>query len=298
MRVLVVGLGHAGARHARAALALGHDAAALRRAAGPAPDGVAVFADPAGALAWRPDAAVIATPAGEHLAGLRWAVEHELPVLVEKPLADRPDGVADLLAAATVPIGVAYNLRFHPALETVAEAIGAGRIGRLLAARAEVGQYLPDWHPGEDHRPGAGALLELSHELDLVRWLGGEVAACSGVRARVSDLDLDVEDVAEVVCRHESGAVSSVHVDFVDRSYNRRSRWIGSDASIEWRWGGPVALERGAGRELLWQDDGYDPAETYRAQLADFLTAAAGGAGPRVTGADGLRVVELAAAVG
>lgn len=304
MRVLVIGLGSAGRRHAAAALALGHEAAALRRAAVGA-DGIPVFADPAEALAWAPDAVVVATPTAEHLAGLRWAVGHGLPVLVEKPLADRPDGVEDVLAAASAPVGVAYNLRFHPALEAIAAAVAAGRLGRLLSARAEVGQFLPDWHPQEDYRAGyaaradlgGGALATLSHELDFVRWIAGEIVSCGGIRARVSALELDVDDVAELVCRHENGAVSSVHVDFLDRAYHRRCRFVGEEASAEWRWGGPAVLECCERRELLWDDHTFDVDDTYRAQLADFLDAAAAKHPPRASGADGLRVVELIGAV-
>lgn len=304
MRVLVLGLGSAGRRHLAGALALGHEAAALRRAAA-GDEAVPVFTSADTALGWAPDAVVVATPTSEHLEALRWAVEHGLPVLVEKPLADRVDGVAGLLAEATAPVGVAYNLRFHPALEAAAATVSEGRVGRLLSVRAEAGQYLPDWHPGEDYRSGyaaradlgGGALPTLSHELDHVRWIAGEIASCTGVRAHVSSLDLDVDDVAELVCRHESGAVSSVHVDFLDRAYNRRCRWIGEEGSLAWHWGGPLVLERGDERETLWEDRSFDAEETYRRQLADFLDASSAGREPRVTGSDGLRIVELVAGI-
>ena len=118
---------------------------------------------------------------------LRWAVEHGVHAYVEKPLAVTVEGLAELLdGEAEVTIAVGYNLRFHPALEAIRAAVYEGRIGRLLAVRAEVGQYLPDWHPEEDYRVsyaarrdlGGGALLTLSHELDYVRWIAGEVVSC------------------------------------------------------------------------------------------------------------------------
>ena len=57
--------------------------------------------------------------------------------------------------------------------------------------RAEYGQYLPAWRPSRDYREtytaqsaqGGGILLDASHEIDYVRWIGGEIAfACSPPR--------------------------------------------------------------------------------------------------------------------
>jgi predicted dehydrogenase len=164
--------------------------------------------------------------------------------------------------------------------------------------RAEVGQYLPDWHPDADYRAsyaargalGGGALLTLSHELDYVRWIAGEVVSCAGTVARVSSLELDVDDVAELVCAHEAGTLSSVHMDLLDRSYNRRSRWVGEEGTIAWEWGGPVTLLPSG--EHLWSGaDDLD--ETYRAALRDFLACTESNGRPRADGRDGLRILEL-----
>jgi predicted dehydrogenase len=126
-----------------------------------------------------------------------------------------------------------------------------------------------------------------------VRWIAGEVASCTGIAARVSALDIDVDDTAEVLLRHEGGTLSSVHMDMLDLSYNRRSRWVGSEGTIAWEWDGDVVC----GTETLWRRDGFDANETYAAALGDFLAAAAAGTQPRATGHDGLRVLELCEAV-
>jgi predicted dehydrogenase len=225
---------------------------------------------------------------------------------VEKPLADSSADLGELLERAErdgVVVATGYNLRFHPALEAVRKAVRERRLGRLVSVRAEVGQYLPDWHPGEDFRAsyaaradlGGGALLTLSHELDYVRWIVGEVVECEGRAARFSELVVDVDDVAEIVCRHESGTLASVHVDFLDRAYNRRSRWVGEEATIAWEWGGAVRVL--PDERVLWEDPAYDVGATYLAALTDFLACVRSGARPRADGRDGLRVVELCEAI-
>src|SRR5579884_68996 len=287
MHVAVLGHGSAGSRLAKHLGDLGSEVSVVCRGEAP-PDDV--------------DALVVATPTSAHREGLELALDRGVHVYLEKPLAAVPDGVAPLLDRADelgLVVAVGYNLRFHPAIERIQDAVAAGAIGRLLSARAEVGQYLPDWQLGRDYREsyaaradgGGGALLTLSHELDVIRWIGGEIRACRGTVSRISLLDLDVDDLVELVCRHESGAVSSVHADFVDRSYNRRQRWVGADGTIAWEWGGDVVLL--PSREVLWRDDGFDVDGTYRFALADFLAAIERGGRPRCNGRDGLRVVEL-----
>src|SRR5205823_6038475 len=79
-------------------------------------------------------------------------------------LADRLDGLdelAELCAGQRLVVMVGYCLRFHPAVAALKQAVRAGRVGRVLSLRAEVGQYLPDWRPGQDHRTGVSALAEL-----------------------------------------------------------------------------------------------------------------------------------------
>lgn len=291
MRIFVVGLGSMGRRHLENARALGHEAEGGRLSE---------------AESFEPEALVVASPTSAHLEALRWSVERGAHVFVEKPLASASNGVAETLATAEeagLTVAVGYNLRFHPALEAVRAAVEDGRIGRLLSVRAEIGQYLPDWHPEEDYRRayaaraelGGGALLTLSHELDYVRWIAGEVEEVRGLAASVSSLELDVDDVSELVCRHAGGAVSSIHTDFVDRSYNRRSRWIGEDGTIAWEWGGPVRLLPAG--ETLWREAAPALDETYAAVLQDFVGAVETATPPRCTGRDGLRTVELCEAV-
>jgi predicted dehydrogenase len=287
VRIFIIGLGSIGRRHLENAQALGHEAESGR------------LGD---AEVWGPEALVVASPTSAHLEALRWATERGIHAYVEKPIAAASAGVAHAVAAADqagLTVAVGYNLRFHPALEVVREAIASGTIGRLLSVRAEVGQYLPDWHSGQDFRRsyaarselGGGALLTLSHELDYVRWIAGEVDQAVGITAGCSSLGLNVDDITEVLLRHVGGAVSSVHMDFVDRDYNRRSRWIGDEGTIAWEWGGAVRVEPGG--TVLWEDASFELAETYRLALADFVTAVERRSAPRCDGREGLRVLEL-----
>ncbi|HEX5827574.1 MAG TPA: Gfo/Idh/MocA family oxidoreductase, partial [Candidatus Limnocylindrales bacterium] len=183
-----------------------------------------------------------------------------------------------------------------------------GTIGRPLLLRAEVGQYLPDWRPGLDYRTtvtarrslGGGALLELSHELDLARALLGMPVAVSAQLARVGDLEIDTEDTVELLLRHRpaSGAgreaVSSIHLDLLQRPFRRSLRVTGTD--------GALALDLVTGTLERIATDGAveavpfprpaDRNELYRAEVADLLAAIDGGT-PRVGLQDGIATMRI-----
>lgn len=317
-RVLVVGLGSIGRRHARlvAASAPGIAVAALRHREAAAPEGTALAHCATSldeALAWRPDAAIIASPAPHHVAVATALAEAGVHLLVEKPIADRTDGVAALLSTARergVVLATGYNLRFLPSLRRFRALLAQGIVGRVHAVRAEAGQHLASWRPGTDWRQGVsasgalggGVLLELSHELDYLRWCFGEVVAVRATLARTAFPDLDVEDTAHLVLQFRDGTpapLASVTLDFTRHDPVRRCTALGSDGTLEWDGIAGTVRHRAPGA-TAWTTCHSAPVprdHTYTLQWAHFVRCIRDGRTPRVTGEDGLaalRIVEAA----
>jgi len=210
------------------------------------------------ALEDNPHAAIIATPPATHSTIAVPLITRGISVLIEKPLAHTLFSGKTIQAAeyATDTLAcVGYSMRFHPAIQLIRDEL-LPEIGKPLYARAEVGQYLPDWHPGEDYRQwymahadqGGGALLDLSHEIDyLQHLLGGYMRDAKGFVGKVSDLDIDSEDLADFTARvlnpWVNGVQVSVHMDLLDRAYNRRLRIVGTEGSIDWDWNNKNIVE-------------------------------------------------------
>lgn len=311
-RFLVVGCGSIGQRHIRNLRALGvsdiaaydPDAARLKHVAQEYE--AAPYASVEAGLADRPEVVLVCTPPHRHTAIARQAIDAGAHVFLEKPIAHVLEGVPELLQAAHDReriLYVAYNLRFHAGLRKLKELLAEGAIGRLLAIRAEVGQYLPDWRPTQDYRHGynvsaamgGGIILDASHELDYVRWLGGEVESVYCAAGHLSDLEMDVEDTAAITLRLQKGVLAEVHLDCVQRGYARSCKLIGADGTLIWDFKEGV-------RQLLpdktWR--GYaiapDPNEMYVAELRHFLACVRGEETPLVPGEEGRRVLEIALA--
>ena len=312
MRGLVVGLGSIGRRHLANLRTLLPEADlwALRRTGADAPDpAVKVVSSLEAALEAQPQFAVLASPSPFHVADALVLAEAGVHLLIEKPLSDRREGLSRLIEVChrrSLTLMTGYNLRFAPSLQALRAALP--RIGRVLSVRAEVGQYLPDWRPGTDYhqgvtaRPelGGGAVLELSHEFDYLRWLLGEVTSVCALTSTQGDLGLIVEDLAEVLLTFESGAVGSVHLDLLQRAPTRTCRVIGTEGTLAWDGlsHGLRLFTQGGWTELLRPEDApADRNRMYLDELSHFLGCIESGAMPRVTGEDGLRALEIALAV-
>ncbi len=252
MRFVIMSLGSIGQRHLRNLRTLLPDAEiAVWRRPGPAdrpcPAGAdALLESLEAVLAFTPDAAIVASPASAHLAAALALADSGTHLLVEKPLATSPAGVVDLVRRCrerNLVLMTGYNLRFMPSLRKARQLIDEGVIGTVIGARAEVGQYLPDWRPATDYRQGVsargelggGALLELSHDIDYLLWILGRPGKVTARGGKFSDLDIDVEDVAEILLDYEQPRrLVNLHLDMVQRSPIRRCRFIGTEGVLDW----------------------------------------------------------------
>lgn len=231
-------------------------------------------------------------------------------MFIEKPISDSLDGVEVLLReanAASRMVMVGFNLRFHPCLQRIKSLLEKGEIGRVLGARIEFGQYLPDWHPWEDYRKGysanrslgGGIILDAVHEFDYAQWLLGEVREASGMSGTVGGLEIDSEDLAAFALRHQGGAISEIHLDYLQRIYARTCKVYGTEGIVYWDWHAR-AVRCYRARARAWEDfpepEGYDTNQTYVDEVRVFLAAAAGKGDVPVDGKSGVRVLKVALA--
>jgi predicted dehydrogenase len=314
-RILIVGLGSIGSRHLRLSRELlpKADIRVLRhQATSEIPEfSNGCFSSIDQAIAFAPQVAVIASPAPFHIATAQILAEAGVHLLIEKPLSNSLDGVTQLLETCqkqgTVLL-TGYNLRFLPSLQRFRNLLGEDVIGKVLSVRCEIGQYLPSWRPDSDYRQsvsarrelGGGALLELSHELDYLRWIFGEVDWIKATLSRQSDLELDVEDTAHLtlgfapkIDGHQ--LICSVNLDFIRHDTTRLCTAIGEKGSLRWNGltGGVALYEAGAKewRELF--SHLHQPDDSYLAELQNFIACAIGHKTPLITSDDGLKALEI-----
>jgi predicted dehydrogenase len=315
-RILVVGLGSIGKRHARVVRQLRPDCEiiALRRSGSEEAADVDVdccVTSLDDALKLKPRMAVMTNPASHHVASALPLAKAGVHLLVEKPLSNMTRDVPELLAACrehNVLLMTAYNMRFLPSLQRFRQLVQEGYAGHVLSVRAEVGQYLPSWRPGSDYREnvsaqaalGGGALLELSHEIDFLRWIFGEIDWVNAALLRQSVLEIDVEDTVHLLLGFRQTTprkplVAAVDIDFIRHDTTRNCTVIGEAGSLRWSAiGGKIEFYPAGGtgwevlEELPAQRD-----DSYLAEWRHFLECVETGAAPMISGEDGLAVLQV-----
>jgi len=288
-RVLVVGAGSIGQRHLKNLRTLGvekliacdPDRERLKAVEELQIPGFASFAESLDFA--KPDIVLICTPPVFHTTQAIEALRIGAHVFIEKPLSDRLDEVDYLIDEARKKsrvVQVGYNLRFNPGIKKLKQLVDDSVVGRVLWARLEVGQYLPDWRPSQDYRKsysakrelGGGIVLDASHEIDYAIWLLGKPSEVTCMAGKVSQLDVDVEDCATLLLRFDSGAQADIHLDFVQRSYTRCCKIVGELGTLEWDYSNREIRIFDAAT-ALWKTQSYDLEvnDTYVAELKHFL---------------------------
>ena len=247
MKLLVIGCGSIGIRHARNAKRFGQ--VGLMDAVGARADRLAQevngtsFGDGLDdALAWLPDFVIVATDAKSHAEPSIKALENGAAVLVEKPIASDVRDAQTIVDAAIRTAGrlrVACNMRFHPAVQALRAALPT--IGRVYVARALYGNYLPDQRADIDYRTTyavtaeeGGVVLDAIHEFDYLSWLLGPIDSLIADTWQPSTLEMSAESCAAIILQHRSGCRSELHLDYLRRTKRRGCEIIGEAGVLEW----------------------------------------------------------------
>lgn len=182
MRVMVVGAGVMGVKHAAAVTAAGD---AVTVVVDPIPERARALESSALAFssldeaiaAGHADAAIVATPSNRHMDDVTALVKAGIPVLVEKPHrlpGQLPDDLFTLDAAAGGLVFVGMSTRHWPGVEAVTDAAMAGELGRIISYRDTMGFQLhpgslPEWYFDSGYAGGGIALTNGVHALDRAR---------------------------------------------------------------------------------------------------------------------------------
>jgi predicted dehydrogenase len=226
----VLGLGMIGRHHAR--LLQASPRVAFTGAVDPTGDRFTAVRDPALVFssieellaAGRPDFAIVAVPTDEHVAAAQELTAHGVHVLIEKPLAATATEARRIMEAvrrAGVAGAVGHVERYNPALLELRRRVQAGQLGQVfLIATERIG-------PFPDRVRDVGVVKDLgTHDLDLVRWLGG--APVERVAAQTQHrMGRDQEDVVLATGALDNGVSFNCIVDWLSPTKVRRTRVLG-----------------------------------------------------------------------
>lgn len=250
------------------------------------------------------DAAIISSPAPNHVEQAQKLASVGKHIFVEKPLSVTYEEASPLVGSLKSSEGkalIGYVLRYSPAANHFRKAIAEYKLGKLLFAAIECGSYLPDWRPDQDYRvtasaaraTGGGVLLELSHEIDYANWFFGPFTCVQASLHNSGTLDVDVEDIAHLTLLTHSGFPVFINLDFCRRVSHRSCTLHGAEGTLSWdALAHSVTLSAPSGDTHVSSFD-VERDDLYKAQLLHFLTCIEGGEAPQVSLDDGLSTLKI-----
>ncbi len=160
----------------------------------------------------------LASPTHTHYPLARQALAAGLDVICEKPLARTDEQAAELVSLARRTGHHLYPnhvVRYFPAYARLRDAVRDGRLGDLAVLRFYRSGAFPvrsAWFADLDL--SGGVVLDMMlHDLDLARWVAGEVTQVSATRTRrgeAADPTSGRRRPAHVLLTHASGAITHV----------------------------------------------------------------------------------------
>lgn len=216
-RIVVVGVGSIGERHVRCFQATGRASVSIVELNESLRQTIADrykvpnFSSIEAALAEKPAAAVIATPAPLHIPQAIQFAEAGVHVLIEKPLSVSFEGIGrlqEIVKRRHLVAGLAYVLRTYPVVRALKQALD-GRFGKPLELVAVSGQNFPTYRPAyrqiyyANRAMGGGAIQDaLTHMLNAAEWLVGPVDRLVCDAAHLALEGVEVEDTVHLLTRH------------------------------------------------------------------------------------------------
>jgi len=243
LRVVAVGLGSIGRRHARllsrrpdvALEVVEPNAAALelaRQHIGP----LRPHRSFESMLKTKPDLVLIATPPWLHADQTVAALEAGAHVFCEKPMSDNLADARRMKAAADETgkiLNVGFHLHFCEGLRAMKAAIDDGELGQVLHAHMHVGSHITLVNSASrcQAQCEGSLMLDYSHQPDLLWWLFRKAPrAVIAVGLQDGNLPLSSRpNVAAIICEYDAPFVATIHLNYVQMPERHTYEIIGDE---------------------------------------------------------------------
>ena len=141
-------------------------------------------------------------------------------IIVEKPLFHK-----FIKIKKNNKIYVGYNLRYDPLVQHIKKII---KNQKIWSAEVFCKSYLPSWREGDYSKTysakknlGGGVLLDLSHELDYITWIFGELKLKFVVNNKISNLKINTDDNLLIVGSTKNVKQFIIHLNYYSKIESR-----------------------------------------------------------------------------
>lgn len=241
---------------------------------------------------FNPQALIISVSPESHMHYAWRGLDASISCFIEASVVeqDRIKALAHAVKNKSIVMAPSCTMRYFPGPKLVKEILGSGRLGKPLSLNYQTGQYLPDWHPWESieafyvsKRETGGAREIVPFELTWLNDVFGHPTALACVKAKLSDMPADIDDVYHCLLRYPNDVLANLSVEVISRPEATRELRVlcangelimsGDDNEVRYKAVGDAQWSRVDLGSGTVQSGYINPEEPYIAEVTDFVSA-------------------------
>ena len=191
--------------------------------------------------------AVICTPPSVHKQNFEDLLKKKIfNFYIEKPISNTVSSAIQILKLSqenNCRVFVGFDLRFDPGLNLINNLIKSNKLGKALFFSCEVGQNLRDWREtnyensySAKKSKGGGVMLDLIHEFDYLFWIFGRYDSLFGINKKISDLNIETEDISMNIVEFKNGVLGRVSLDYIQKHFTRKMKVVFEKGTLVWNY--------------------------------------------------------------
>lgn len=185
----------------------------------------------------------ICTPSTERMKYLKLFENNCKSFFLEKPISNNYKKAKYILSKikSKKNIYIGYVFRNNLIIKSLKKIIEQKKLGIINSVQVISRSYMPSWRNNIDYKnsvsskksKGGGVLLELSHEIDILFYLFGNIKLFSKRLTRSKNLKINVEDRADIMFLNKNKIPINLLLDFNSYLNERRIIINGSKSLID-----------------------------------------------------------------
>lgn len=225
------------------------------------------------------DSAIICNPSSYHVKTAIEFAKKKIHCLIEKPLSLNLKDIKklqDLSKKNKLNIQVGYNLRFMKGAKYLKNEIN--KQNKIYHISVKCLSDLRKWRKNPNFKKfssayqklNGGVVFELSHEIDYLRWIFGEIKKVFAVNINSKKLKLDIDGVSHMFLEFQSGATADIHLSLISNTNKRECKIISKKGIFFWNL---LKDKITKNNKIIFKNDKYDINQTQISQLKNFFNA-------------------------
>ena len=185
----------------------------------------------------------ICSPLNSHEHYLKKSMQLKKNIFIEKPLLLNTNKFYKTITnyyKINKVIYVGFNLRFRKIVQFIKNEIDRNNLGKIYWAKFLMSSYLPNWRNNynihksyTNSKINGGVLLDSIHELDLAEFFFGNSKLKSYYLDNLNILKIKSDEYANLTLKHNSGVISNIQLDYLNKNIKREITICGSKNYLE-----------------------------------------------------------------